>query len=44
MIISAKIDSVDEQFGFTESGFLTLGKALEKAGLDLIEISGPKTR
>jgi 2,4-dienoyl-CoA reductase-like NADH-dependent reductase (Old Yellow Enzyme family) len=41
MIISAKIDSVDEQFGFTESGFLTLGKALEKAGLDLIEISGP---
>ena len=41
MIISAKIDSADEQFGFTESGFLTLGKALEKAGLDLIEISGP---
>ena len=41
MIISAKIDNVDEQFGFTESGFLTLGKALEKAGLDLIEISGP---
>ena len=41
MIISAKIDSVDEQFGFTEYGFLTLGKALEKAGLDLIEISGP---
>ena len=41
MIISAKIDSIDEQFGFTESGFLTLGKALEKAGLDLIEISGP---
>ena len=41
MIISAKIDSVDEQFGFTESGFLTLGKALEKSGVDFIVVSGP---
>jgi len=40
-VISAKIDSTDEEFGFTESGFLTLGKALEQAGLDLMEISGP---
>ena len=39
-IISAKIDSIDEEFGFTESGFLYTGKALEKAGADLIEISG----
>ena len=41
MIISAKIDGTDENFGFTESGFLTLGKELEKAGLDLVEVSGP---
>ena len=40
MIISAKIDSPDEENGITESGFLTLGKKLEEAGLDLIEISG----
>ena len=40
-IISAKIDSTDEENGFTESGFITLGKALEEAGLDLMEISGP---
>ena len=40
MIISAKIDSVDEEYGFTENGFLTLGKALEKSGVDLIEVSG----
>ena len=41
MIISAKIDSPDEEHGYTESGFLTIGKALEDAGLDLIEVSGP---
>jgi 2,4-dienoyl-CoA reductase-like NADH-dependent reductase (Old Yellow Enzyme family) len=40
-IISAKIDSTDEENGFTESGFIYLGKALEQAGLDLMEISGP---
>ena len=40
MIISAKIDSVDEEKGFTESGFLTAGKLLEKAGVDLIEVTG----
>ena len=41
MIISAKIDSPDEKYGITESGFLYTGKALQEAGLDLIEISGP---
>ena len=41
MIISAKIDSTDEENGFSESGFLYTAKALEKAGLDLMEISGP---
>ena len=41
MIISAKIDCTDENYGFSESGFLTAGKELEKAGLDLIETSGP---
>jgi len=41
MIISAKIDCTDENYGFSESGFLTAGKELEKAGLDLIEASGP---
>ena len=40
MIISAKIDSVDEEKGFTESGFLTAGKCLEEAGVDLIEVTG----
>ena len=40
MIISAKIDSPDEENGITKSGFLFTGKALEKAGLDLISISG----
>ena len=40
MIISAKIDRVDEEKGFTESGFLTAGKCLEEAGADLIEVSG----
>ena len=40
MIISAKIDSVDEEKGFTESGFLTAGKLLEEAGVDLIEVTG----
>ena len=39
-IISAKIDSIDEENGFDEKGFLYAGKALEEAGLDLIEISG----
>ena len=41
MIISAKIDCTDEAHGFTESGFITTAKALEKAGIDLMEISGP---
>ena len=41
MIISAKIDCIDEINGFTESGFITTATALEKAGLDLMEISGP---
>ena len=41
MIISAKIDSVDEEKGYTESGFLTAGKCLEEAGVDLIEVTGP---
>lgn len=41
MIISAKIDNIDEKYGFSESGFLTTGKMLEKAGLDLIQVSGP---
>ena len=40
MIISAKIDSPDEENGITENGFLYTGKALEEAGLDLISISG----
>ena len=40
MLIFAKIDGVDEEFGFTESGFLTAGKMLEEAGVDLIEVSG----
>jgi len=41
MIISAKIDNPTTEPGFTESGFITTAKALEKAGLDIIEISGP---
>ena len=41
MIISAKIDSTDEEKGYTESGFLTAGKCLEEAGVDLIEVTGP---
>ena len=41
MIIAAKIDSTYEENGYIESGFFTLGKNLEKAGIDLIEISGP---
>ena len=40
MIISAKIDSHDEEKGYTESGFLTAGKLLEEAGVDFIEVSG----
>ena len=40
MIISAKIDSIDLQTGFTENGFLTTGKLLEEAGVDLIEVTG----
>ena len=41
MIISAKIDSPDDKYGITESGFLYTGKALQEAGLDLLEVSGP---
>ena len=41
MIISAKIDNVCEEHGFTEKGFITTAKALEKAGIDIIEVSGP---
>ena len=37
MVIAAKIDSTDEENG----GFLNIGKNLENAGIDLIEISGP---
>ena len=40
MIISAKIDSSDEDNGISESQFLYNVKALEQAGLDLISISG----
>ena len=40
MIISIKIDSEDENSGFTESGFLTTGKLLEEAGVDMISVSG----
>ena len=39
MIISAKIDCVDEEMGFTETGFLTAGKCLEEAGVDLFEVT-----
>ena len=41
MIIAAKIDSKDEENGYTESGILTVAKKLEEAGIDLIEISAP---
>ena len=41
MVISAKIDNTDEQYGISENGFLTLGKMLEKAGVDSIKVSGP---
>ena len=41
MIISAKIDCVNEEHGYTENGFITIAKALEKAGLDIMEVSGP---
>lgn len=40
MILSIKIDSEDEEHGFTESGFLEAGKILEKAGIDIISVSG----
>ena len=40
-IISAKIDIPDEENGITESGFIYMAKALEEAGLDLMEVSGP---
>jgi len=40
MIISAKIDSPDEDNGKSESQFLYNVKALEQAGLNLISISG----
>ena len=41
IIISAKIDNPTEEHGFTESSFITTAKALEKAGLDIMEVSGP---
>ena len=41
MIISAKIDAPDKDNEITESGFITTGKLLEEAGLDLMEVSGP---
>ena len=44
MIISAKIDSEDEEKGFTESDFLKTGKILEEAGVDMISVSGTNTR
>ena len=40
MIISAKIDCVNEEMGFTEKGFLATGKFIEEAGVDLIEVTG----
>ena len=40
MILSIKIDSEDEEHGFNESGFLETGKILEKAGIDIISVSG----
>ena len=40
MIISIKIDSEDEDQGFTESNFLKTGKILEEAGVDMISVSG----
>ena len=40
MIISIKIDSEDEDQGFTESNFLKTGKILEEAGVDMIFVSG----
>ena len=41
MIISSKIDATDEEYGFSESGFINTGKFLEKTGIDFIELSGP---
>ena len=40
MIISIKIDSEDENNGFTEEDFLSAGKILEEAGIDIISVSG----
>ena len=40
MIISIKIDSEDEENGFTENAFLEYGKILEQAGIDIISVSG----
>ena len=41
MILSIKIDSEDEEHGFTESAFLETGKILEQqAGIDIISVSG----
>ena len=41
MILSIKIDSEDEEHGFTESQFLETGKILEQqAGIDIISVSG----
>ena len=40
MLLSIKIDSEDEENGFTESDFLEAGKILEQAGIDFISVSG----
>ena len=39
-LFKAKIDCVNEEMGFTEKGFLTTGKLIEEAGVDLIEVTG----
>ena len=44
MTLSIKIDSEDEDNGFTESDFLETGKILEQqAGIDFITVSGTNT-
>ena len=39
-VISVKLDSGEENEGIYESGFLTTAKMVEKAGVDLITVSG----
>ena len=39
-VISVKLDSGEENEGISESGFLTTAKMAEKAGVDLIIVSG----